>query len=65
MTKLAILDVKKRKLFDAPPRFKKDDRPLYFALTSELRQQIFNSLRSQIKSYCQIWCMDQATALSD
>ncbi len=40
--------MKKRKLFDAPPRFKKDDRPLYFALTSELRQQIFNSLRSQI-----------------
>lgn len=45
MTKIAILDSKKQKAFDAPPRLKKEDRVRYFTLTNELRHRLFNGLR--------------------
>ncbi|AQS36673.1 protein of unknown function (DUF4158) [Shewanella psychrophila] len=48
MTKIAILDSKKQKVFDAPPRLKKEDRGRYFTLTNELKQRLFNGLRSPI-----------------
>jgi len=48
MTKIAILDSKKQKAFDAPPRLKKEDRVRYFTLTNELRHSLFNGLRLPI-----------------
>lgn len=48
MTKLAILNSKEQAQFDAPPKFHRDDRPLYFALTSDIRRLGFSRLRTNV-----------------
>lgn len=48
MTKLTILTPKEQRIFDAPPKFHKIDRPRYFSVSPEIRKQGFNKLRTDI-----------------
>ncbi|MFM2666670.1 Tn3 family transposase [Vibrio mediterranei] len=48
MTKLAIFTLKEQRLFDSPPTFQKVDRPRYFSISVDIKQQGYSQLRTDI-----------------